>query len=115
MGDVFRFRPEDIYHDEIQPVFVVRDYAPQLEPDDERFPFTRRFFHRCFSEQGWSCDGMSLEEIEQACSDFADGVRRPSQMTDIYEVNENYNDFVHLDELSACLNRLEWEDPLECP
>jgi hypothetical protein len=115
VGDVFRFSDEDVFWDDDVPVYTTRDNVPELEPEDDRFPFTRRLFHRCFSEQGWSSDGMSLTEIEQACSDFADGARRASGVDDIYEVYENFRDFVHLDELSSCLNRLEWVDPLECP
>lgn len=91
-----------------------RVYADSYRPPvDDRFPFTERYFHKAFAEQGLTADGLSLWEIEQACELYWEGLRRESQVGDIYEMNEFDRDFVHDDDLSHDLKRVydpEWGD-----
>lgn len=77
-----------------------RVYIKSNKPaDDDRFPMTQRYFHKAFAEQGVLADGLSLEQIEQACWDYSLGDRRKRQDTDIYEDNQFFEDFVHDDDL----------------
>lgn len=92
-----------------------RVYGNSQRPvvDEELFPATARYFHKAFSEQGLSSDGLSLFEIELACSEYESGVRRKAQDSDRYEDNEFFRDFVHDDDLSYDLQRAydpEWSD-----
>jgi hypothetical protein len=93
----------------------IKSYSNSSRPavDEEAYPFTTRYFHKTFSEQGLSADGLSLEEIEFACNEYESGVRRERSDTDRYEDNQFFEDFVHDDDLSHDLKRAydpEWGD-----
>lgn len=84
-----------------------RVFADDSRPEvSESFPFTERYFHKAFAEQGLTADGLDLWEIELACMRFWEGERYKGSDSDIYEMYEFDRDFVHDDDLSHDLNRV---------
>lgn len=77
---------------------------------DDRFPFTERFFLKAFVDQGISSDGLSLEEIESACEAYWLGDRVHRSDDGVFEPYQEFEGFVHDDDLSSDLKRdYEWE------
>lgn len=75
----------------IKTVKAKRVYSDSGKPEpDERFPFTERYFHKAFGEQGRDRGLMSLEEIEIACVLYADGDRHEHADSDRYEFDQFY-------------------------
>jgi len=81
--------------------------------NDDRFPFTERFFLKAFADQGISADGLSAEAIELACEAYWLGDRVHRSDETVFEPYQEFEGFVHDDELSSDLKRdydWEWSD-----
>jgi hypothetical protein len=70
---------------------------------------TERYYHKAFSDQGLTSAHLTLDQIEQACLEYSLGDRRKRQETDIYEVYEFFEDFVHDDDKHNSLRKGERE------
>jgi|LauGreDrversion4_2_1035121.scaffolds.fasta_scaffold31603_2 hypothetical protein len=87
-----------------------RVYPKSLRPQpDDNYPMTERYYHKAFSDQGLTSAHLTLDQIEQACLEYSLGDRRKRQETDIYEVYEFFEDFVHDDDKHNSLRKGERE------
>lgn len=85
-----------------------RVYTDSGRPkNDDAFPFTEKYFHKAGAEQGIDFSRLSAEEIEIACMLYSEGYRRERQDTDIYEMYEEFELFVHDDDLHNSLRKGE--------
>ncbi len=94
----------------------LNDMLRRVEPVeilDDPYPFTTRYFRRAFEFQGVNADGLSLDEIEEFCREYAFGERVGTRSSD-WLAPDQHDHGPDVDELSSDLGRSDvwdgWQD-----